>query len=77
MSFFYQFYIKISKSQTMKIYIGILTVFFSFSTFAQKAKVDTAQLISPNRTNATETLEKPYVILISSDGFRYDYMEKY
>lgn len=77
MSFFYQFYFKIFKSQTMKIYIGILTVFLSFATFAQKTKVDTAQLISPNRTNAAETLKKPYVILISSDGFRYDYMEKY
>ncbi len=33
--------------------------------------------ISQDRTNAPETLEKPYVIMISIDGFRFDYAEKY
>ena len=27
--------------------------------------------------NSTETLKKPYLILISLDGFRWDYAEKY
>ena len=27
--------------------------------------------------NSTESLEKPYLILISLDGFRWDYVEKY
>ncbi len=29
------------------------------------------------RTNSKETLNKPYVIMISIDGFRYDYLDKY
>lgn len=45
--------------------------------FAQKPVVDTAQIIIPNRQNAPETLDKPYVIMISADGFRYDYVQKY
>jgi hypothetical protein len=38
---------------------------------------DTAQVITPNRFNSTEALEKPYLIFISTDGFRYDYAKKY
>ncbi|QNL48635.1 alkaline phosphatase family protein [Olivibacter sp. SDN3] len=38
---------------------------------------DTAQVIVPNRVNAFEQQGKPYVILISADGFRYDYTTKY
>ncbi len=32
---------------------------------------------TPNRFNSTEALEKPYLIFISADGYRYDYTEKY
>lgn len=46
----------------------------SFSTFAQQ---DTSQKIVPNRKNSPIQQGKPYVILISADGFRYDYTEKY
>lgn len=35
------------------------------------------QIVVEKRGNAPENYEKPYVILISADGFRYDYMEKY
>ncbi|GAA4794401.1 ectonucleotide pyrophosphatase/phosphodiesterase [Olivibacter ginsenosidimutans] len=38
---------------------------------------DTTQKIIPNRNNAPQQQEKPYVILISADGFRYDYLQKY
>jgi predicted AlkP superfamily pyrophosphatase or phosphodiesterase len=35
------------------------------------------QQITPERKNRTETLDKPYVVLVSIDGFRHDYVEKY
>jgi len=38
---------------------------------------DSAEIIVPGRINAKEQLHKPYVILISADGFRYDYATKY
>lgn len=31
----------------------------------------------PGRVNSADQVNKPYVILISADGFRYDYAEKY
>ena len=43
----------------------------------QKSVVDTAQIIVPNRFNSQEALEKPYIILISADGYRSDYTKKY
>src|SRR5579859_2907798 len=52
----------------------LLFVFGSLTVFAQ---VDTAQQIVAGRTNSVEQQDKPYVILISADGFRYDYAEKY
>ncbi len=41
------------------------------------AQNDTIQKIISGRTNSKEQQDKPYVILISADGFRYDYAEKY
>ena len=41
------------------------------------AQTDTTQKIIEGRTNSIEQQQKPYVILISLDGFRYDYAEKY
>ena len=38
---------------------------------------DTAQYRVTGRENAPENYGKPYVILISADGFRYDYAQKY
>lgn len=61
----------------MKNLIFILSIFiFSFS-FSQNKSADTAQVITPNRFNSTEAVEKPYLIFISADGFRYDYAKKY
>lgn len=41
------------------------------------SQVDTAQIVVPNRFNSAAAKQKPYLILISADGFRYDYAEKY
>jgi predicted AlkP superfamily pyrophosphatase or phosphodiesterase len=46
------------------------------SIYELKAQ-DTLQHVEQGRKNATGQLNKPYVILISADGFRYDYAEKY
>jgi predicted AlkP superfamily pyrophosphatase or phosphodiesterase len=35
------------------------------------------QQVVPGRANAPAQYDKPYVILISADGFRYDYIDKY
>ena len=59
-----------------KIFSGFTIFIFSFS-FSQNKSADTAQVITPNRFNSTEAVEKPYLIFISTDGFRYDYAKKY
>jgi len=38
---------------------------------------DTIQQVVPGRTNRPDQLKKPYIILISADGFRYDLADKY
>jgi predicted AlkP superfamily pyrophosphatase or phosphodiesterase len=38
---------------------------------------DTSQHICPGRSNQASQLKKPYVILISADGFRYDLANKF
>ena len=38
---------------------------------------DTIQYVIPGRTNRPDQLKKPYIILISADGFRYDLADKY
>jgi predicted AlkP superfamily pyrophosphatase or phosphodiesterase len=51
---------------------GFLLVFSRAATCQ-----DTTQYITPGRINAPSQEQKPYVILISADGFRYDLAEKY
>ena len=58
----------------MKKIIFLLLFLIFINGFSQ---VDTAQVIVPHRLNSVEAILKPYVILISADGFRYDYAEKY
>lgn len=56
----------------------IFPFLFSFLIInAAAAQIDTTQKIVPGRKNSAEAEKKPYVILISADGFRYDYAEKY
>ena len=57
----------------MKYYLSFLSFFLIASTsFGQ---VDTTQKIIPGHTNSPGQEQKPYVILISADGFRWDYAE--
>ncbi len=44
---------------------------------AQQTPVDTTQRVNKQNKNSIAQQKKPYVILISADGFRYDYAEKY
>lgn len=55
----------------------ISVLFFSVFFLLAFSQVDTAQVVVANRKNSVEALSKPYVILISADGFRYDYLKKY
>jgi predicted AlkP superfamily pyrophosphatase or phosphodiesterase len=48
-----------------------------FCFITATAQPDTTQKIIAGRANSLEQQQKPYVILISLDGFRYDYAEKY
>jgi len=61
----------------MKKIFTLLLFVLSISINAQQVITDTAQVIVPNRFNNPEMMDKPYVIMISADGFRYDYAEKY
>ena len=59
----------------MKHYLSLLFfLLFSSTAFCQ---VDTVQKIVAGRENSAEQEKKPYVILISADGFRYDYAQLY
>ncbi|MEP6749152.1 MAG: ectonucleotide pyrophosphatase/phosphodiesterase [Bacteroidota bacterium] len=49
-------------------------IVISTACFAQN---DTVQKIIPGRFNSPAQEQKPYVILISADGFRYDLADKY
>ncbi|ROI01183.1 MULTISPECIES: ectonucleotide pyrophosphatase/phosphodiesterase [unclassified Chryseobacterium] len=61
----------------MKRGIHFLLLLISFTVFAQQTTVDTAQVVVPGRQNSIQNQSKPYVIMISTDGFRYDYAQKY
>ena len=59
----------------MKHYILLFScLLLSTTAFSQ---VDTAQRVIPGRENSPEQEKKPYVILISADGFRYDVADKF
>ena len=58
----------------MKKFLSLLFASFFLFTFSQ---IDTAQVTIANRKNTVEAQSKPYVILISADGFRSDYLKKY
>ncbi|MEC4113676.1 alkaline phosphatase family protein [Myroides pelagicus] len=54
--------------------LGLLSLATSTITVAQEKE---KQLVLENRLNNPKQVDKPYVILISIDGFRYDYIEKH
>lgn len=57
----------------MKIWHLAFFILLSSSSYSQ----DSLQYIVKGRQNTAEQMRKPYVILISADGFRYDYAEKF
>lgn len=48
-----------------------------FYSIGLSAQTDTVSHTIAGRSNTEEQQKKPYVILISADGFRYDYAKKY
>jgi predicted AlkP superfamily pyrophosphatase or phosphodiesterase len=58
----------------MRLYAVLAILFFPGWLVAQ---VDITQHVVPGRSNSTRQQQKPYVILISADGFRYDLADKY
>ncbi len=60
----------------MNIARSFLVGCFLFS-FGNLAAQNTEQIVIPARVNAAAQETKPYVILISADGFRYDLAAKY
>lgn len=63
---------KISLNKSFRIFI--FRVCLPVILYAQS---DTTQKIIYDRRNAPEQEQKPYVIMISADGFRYNYAEEY
>src|SRR5690625_6837323 len=63
-----------NKKFTIKNYLFLFLFLLSFSGFSQ---TETDEVKINNRKNAVEQQQKPYVILISVDGFRDDYYEKF
>jgi predicted AlkP superfamily pyrophosphatase or phosphodiesterase len=55
----------------------VSSLFLLLSCCVLQAQPDTTQQITAGRTNSAEQQKKPYVILVSADGFRYDYAKKY
>lgn len=55
----------------------ILLLAFCFNAYSQQQPADTTQHIISSRKNSLQQQKKPYVILISADGFRWDYAKKY
>ncbi len=58
----------------MKNFLKVCFLLVFSLSFAQ---VDTAQVVLSDRRNSEEAKAKPYVIVISADGFRHDYAKKY
>ncbi|WP_443945921.1 ectonucleotide pyrophosphatase/phosphodiesterase [Pedobacter sp. AW1-32] len=58
------------------VYFG-LTLLFTARRQMVFAQADTTQHINTSRINSPEQQKKPYLILISADGFRHDYARKY
>jgi predicted AlkP superfamily pyrophosphatase or phosphodiesterase len=60
-------------SSKSKLILSLAFVIAVQQIFAQ----DTTQHIIQGRTNSPDQQKKPYIILISADGFRYDLAKKY
>ena len=64
---------------SMRTFVSLLVFSWLFScqtTAPPPGRVSSRQIIQ-QKTNAPVNHDKPYVIMVSLDGFRYDYAEKY
>jgi len=60
-----------------KIILSLVIGFFLPTTIGAYSQNNQQQIVVPDRLNSSLHYDKPYVILISLDGFRHDYIEKY
>src|SRR5688572_7411101 len=58
----------------MRIFWGLCLLLVTLQATAQP---DTTQKVAPGRSNSASQKQKPYVILISADGFRYDLADRF
>src|ERR1700744_860369 len=57
--------------------LSVCCLSYGATARAQQAPLDSSQQIMPGRANSASQQQKPYVIYISADGFRYDLADKY
>lgn len=60
-----------------KMFLSLLTASLFLGSSTVFAQTENQQIVVPNRQNDGQQLQKPYLILISADGFRHDYIEKH
>lgn len=60
-----------------KLALSLMTLFLVGGSLSIQAQEIEKQLVIEERKNDAKKEESPYVILVSLDGFRYDYIEKH
>ena len=66
------------KNNLMRLLFLLLFYLYLYPvTATAQAITDSTQRVMPGRTNSPQQQQKPYVILISADGFRHDLADKY
>lgn len=60
-----------------KLALSLMTLFLVGGSLSLQAQEIEKQLVIEERKNDPKKEESPYVILVSLDGFRYDYIEKH
>ena len=68
---------RIYKLSSEKSILKLILTFSIIVFFRGIQAQDISQQIIPNRKNGDNQLQKPYVILISADGFRADFKDKF
>lgn len=63
--------------KTPLIFLICLSIYYAEAQVPSYDEVLKNEIISNTMQNDEVTLKKPYVIMVSIDGFRYDYAEKY
>ncbi len=71
-------FIRFSTQEQLQQYIREHRISSPFVNMPQREMaVDTTERVVPGRANSEASKKKPYVILISLDGFRHDYVQKH